>query len=180
MGGRLYAQREWRLLSWWLATFHPNADILMNLRVGPTTPLAGVASMTKSMQNLSRVRNRWVDALFIEGGALNLVDAKINPDPGIFSQLIHYARKVRSDPNWQRYNAWPLNLIALVYHNDESVAQEAPWYGVQWVVYQPTLQGVVPPNLVGNAATEIGSSLPQDWPARVSWLTRQNLAVSSS
>jgi hypothetical protein len=162
VAGRLYAQKEWRLLSWWLAMFHPNAEILMNLRVGPTSPIVGVTALTPAMERLSRVRNRWVDALFIEGGALNLVEAKMDPDPGIFSQLIHYARKVRMDPTWQTYANWPLNLIALVYNNDESVAQEAPWYGVQWVVYQPTLQSFVPPNLVGNAAADVGSNLPHE------------------
>jgi len=179
MGGRLYTQREWRLLSWWLATFHPNAEIWMNLRVGPTAPIVGATQMTRALENLSRVRNRWVDALFLEDGELNLVEAKLQPDPGIFSQLIHYARKLRIDPAWSEYAETPLNLIALVYHNDESVAQEAPWYGVRWVVYQPVMQDFVPAGIVGNAAAAIGANLPSDWPSRVSWLTKKPLAVSS-
>jgi hypothetical protein len=177
MGGRLYTQREWRLLSWWLATFHPNAEIWMNLRVGPTSPILGVSLMTPAMQALSRVRNRWVDALFLEGGELNLVEAKLQPDPGIFSQLIHYARKLRMDPTWEAYASTPLNLIALVYHDDASVAQEAPWYGVRWVVYQPALDHFVPPQLQGSEAGSIGANLPQDWASRVSWLTGKPLAI---
>ncbi len=167
MGKRQYTNKEWKLLSWWLATYHPNADISMQARVGPT-PMPGLTTSPIAPDaNLLRVRNRWMDAVFLENGTVNIVEAKIDPDPGIFSQLLHYARKLRADPAFAQYAQAKLNLIALVYNDDPSVAQEAPWYGVQWVVYQPALSGFLPPNVGTPALTAIGSLLPQDWPARL-------------
>jgi len=170
MGKRQYTNKEWKLLSWWLATYHPNADISMQTRVGPTVAPVVQSAFDDGTANLLRVRNRWADAIFIDAGALNLVEAKIDPDPGIFSQLIHYARKIRADPTFAEFSSAPLNLIAVVYNDDPSVAQEAPWYGVRWVVYQPTLQGFLPPAMKGSALESIESTLPHDWPARLrSW-----------
>lgn len=170
MGKRQYTNKEWKLLSWWLATYHPRADISMQVRVGPTAAATNSLSLEAGITDLLRVRNRWADAVFIEGGALNLVEAKIDPDPGIFSQLIHYARKIRADPAFAEFSAAPLNLIALVYNDDPSVAQEAPWYGVRWVVYQPNLAAFLPPAMKGTALESIASALPHDWPARLaSW-----------
>lgn len=167
MANRQYVQKEWRLLSWWLATYHPHADIVMNERVGPPTQLPDAYTEEQVIQISSRVRNRWVDAIFIEGNTLNLVEAKLEPDPGIFSQLIHYARKLRSDPNYAQYVNWPLHLIALVYNDDPSVAAEALWYGVQWIVYQPNLANFPPVLTKGGAIATAQITLPQDWPARL-------------
>ena len=170
MAARQYVNKEWKFLSWWLATYHPQADILMNARVGPTVEPSGSYAPGLNPGNLLRVRNRWTDAIFFEGGSVSIVEAKLEPDPGIFSQLIHYARKFRADPGFAEYEETPMNLIALVYNDDPSVAQEAPWYGVNWIVYQPTLAGFLPPQLVGSPLSSITSPLPQDWPARLkSW-----------
>jgi hypothetical protein len=177
MGSRTYAQREWKLLSWWLATYHANADeILMNVRVGPTV-IPTIAGMPAALPATARLINRWADAIFVENGAVTIVEAKLDPDPGIFSQLLHYARKFRMDPGFAQYASAPLNLVALVYNDDPSVSIEAPWYGVTWVVYQPTMNDFVPPQLKGTFADSVGSLLPQDWPARVNLLTGKKLAL---
>jgi hypothetical protein len=176
MGKRQYAQKEWRLLSWWLATFHPEASISMNVRVGPTNPLVGLQTDSAVTQQLSRLRNRWIDAIMVENGAVSLIEAKIEPDPGIFSQLIDYLVRFRRDPNYSQYAQQPVNLVALVYNDDESVAAQAPWYGVTWTVFQPALDGILPPVLRGGPLADIASDLPQDWPARISWLTGRNVA----
>lgn len=168
MGARQYTNREWKLLSWWLATYHPLAEIWMNVRVGPTNSLVGVQNPTPAMLSMSRVRNRWADAIFLEDGIVTIVEAKMTPDPGIFSQLIHYARKFRVDPTFAQFAGNPLNLVALVYSDDASVSQEASWYGVQWVVYQPTLNGFLPPTVNPNLLASDQSLLPMDWPARLS------------
>ncbi len=179
MGKRQYTQKEWKLLSWWLAIYHPRAEILMNVRVGPTLPLVGIHNPTPAEQQLSRVRNRWVDAIYLEHGVVTIVEAKIEPDPGIFSQLVHYARKFRADPTFAEFKNSELRLVALVYNDDPSVAMEAPWYGVQWVLFQPTMDGLLPPQLRGGPLEGIGSLLPQDWPSRLSALLAAARAVQS-
>ncbi len=175
MGNRLYVQKEWRLLSWWLATYHHDDKISMNVRLGPTLPFTSFRPDGEVERNLSRLRNRWIDAVVITPGRVLLVEAKMEPDPGIFSQLVHYARRFRLDPNFTDYATWPIDMIALVYNDDPAIAEEAPWYGVRWVVYQPALDGVLPPQLRGGAFDTSVSELPPDWPARVSWLTGKPL-----
>lgn len=171
MGARLYTNKEWRFLSWWLATFHANAEIWMNLRIGPTLPIVGKFPQTDAEQAISRVRNRWADAVFLENGELTLVEAKLEPEPGIFSTLIHYARKLRMDPNFSQYAQARLNLVALVMRDDPTVSIEAPWYGIQWVNWIPpyvSQQGMpILPGWLG----EVPSELPHDFVARVSLLT---------
>lgn len=170
MARRLYTQKEWKLLSWWLATYHPLADVAMNVRVGPTGPIAGAPAIGPIEANASRLRNRWVDAVFFENSTVNIVEAKMNPDPGVFSQLVHYARKFRLDPNFGQYANWPMNLIALVYSDDPSVAVEAAWYGVNWIVYSPNLDGVAPSLARGVEAAIAGGFLPAGWPSRLEML----------
>jgi hypothetical protein len=178
MASRQYTNREWKLLSWWLATYHAQAEISMQVRLGPTNPLEGITNPTAADLAMARVRNRWADAIFIENGLPYIVEASIQPDPGIFSQLIHYARKFRADAFYSQYAAQPLGLIALVYSDDPSVSVEAPWYGIQWVVYQPNLQGLLPPQLLGSPLATVDYVLPWDWPARLKTLLNPNSYVS--
>lgn len=135
-------QREWKLLSWWLAQNHSHAEhIWMQARVGPSGTIPNL-KYTPEIEAMARVRNRWADAVYIEDGAISLVEAKMKPDPGVFSILIHYARNLRRDPYFSQFNNLPLHLIALMAQDDPSLAEEAPWYGVQWVVYHPPWLGL--------------------------------------
>ena len=180
MGARQYTNREWKLLSWWLATYHPQAEISMQVRLGPTKPLEGITNPSATDLAMARVRNRWADAVFVENGLPYIVEACMQPDPGIFSQLIHYARKFRADPFFSKYANQPLGLIALVYSDDPSVAIEAPWYGINWVVYQPNLQGFLPPQLLGTPLDTGDYVLPWDWPTRLKSLLNPGSFASSS
>ena|SRR5216683_622626 len=170
MGARQYTQKEWRLLSWWLAMFHPNARIMMNVKVGPTHIYPGAFPGDPAQGATLRVRNRWLDAIFVEHSIVHLVEAKMEPDPGIFSQLIHYARKFRLDPQFAELQNLPLELDAVVYHDDPSVSIEAPFYGVRWNVYQPRLDTFPAAN---QGLPEIGNEKPplsQAFPLRLeSW-----------
>ena len=168
MGARQYAQKEWKLLSWWLASFHPHAQISMNVKLGPTATTLPTYPGDTAPGDTLRVRNRWADAVFVEGGVVSIVEAKIEPDPGVFSQLIHYARKLRIDPNWSDFKNAPLNLIAVVYNDDPSVSIEAPWYGVQWVVFQPKLAELPTPRAGFPAIGGVEMPLPHDFAARLS------------
>lgn len=161
-----------KLLSWWLATYHPRAEISMQVRVGPTQPLESVSKFLASLEALSRVRNRWCDAIMIEDGNPTIVEAQMAPDPGVYSQLVHYARMFRLDPYFAKYIERPLHLIALNYADDPLVAQEAPWYGVQWIVYSPVFDHWLPPSHRTTSLAALGPNLPWDWPARISQLLK--------
>jgi hypothetical protein len=173
MGKRSNAQREWQLLSNWLVAYHPHAEIHMNMRIGPTLPIGNVIPSTPALANLSRVRNRSTDTLYIENGIPTLVEASMESEPGIYSELIHYARLFRLDPNWTQFASVPVKLIALVARDDPQVALEAVFYNVAWVVYQPaflTAKQSAPKNETANYSN---LPLPQDWPARLDLLRIQ-------
>jgi|SRR5579862_2552178 len=168
MGKRLHSQGEWKLLSWWLATFHSGAEIWMQQRLGPVQLSQPGVPFDEFDLNAARLRNRWADAVYLENNRLAIVEAKLQPAPGIFSTLIHYARKLRADPFFAQYAALPLDLIALVMSDDPSVAEEAPFYGVQWIVYSPNWASLEQSQPSGNSALGTPSELPADFPARVS------------
>ena len=178
MAARSYAQKEWRLLSWWLATYHPQAEIYMQVRLGPTSPLEGANLLAPPPDGVLRLRNRWADAIIVENGLPSIIEAKIEPDPGVFSTLVHYLRKFRVDPAWATYAEQPVGLIAVVYNNDASVAQEAAWYGVQWVNFQPDLSGFPQAVTKGNPAIAWGSGLPASFATQISALSGRELASS--
>lgn len=142
----------------------------MSKRVGPTLQLGNVYPMDAATEQISRLRNRWVDAIYIGNGQLYLVEAKMDPDPGVFSQLIHYARKLRMDPQWASYSGTPLNLIALGAADDPSVAAEANMYNVKWIVYQPSFLTSAQTAPTGEGVPITPVPLPTDWPARISLL----------
>lgn len=172
MAQREYVQKEWRLLSWWLALRHPNADIWMNVRLGALKPRQLVSAAQTTTVGVSRVFHRYADAVFIENGEPWIVEAKLEPDPGIYSQLIHYARKFRMDPDWQAYREKQLRLVALVYNDDPEVSTEAPFYGITWEVFQPNLQELAPPQVLAafGGSTSEPPPLPSNWPSRLgSW-----------
>jgi hypothetical protein len=174
MGKRQHSQGEWRLLSWWLATFHSGAEIWMNQRLGPTQLSSQSLPLDEFDVNAARLRNRWADAIYLENNQLNLVEAKLEPDPGIFSTIVHYARKLRADPFFAQYANLPLNLIALVMRDDPSVGEEAPFYGVQWIVWAPDWATFEQTTSKGNNVLGTPSELPADFPARVSLLKTSN------
>ena len=142
----------------------------MNVRVGPTIATGLPYPLTQAQANLARVLNRWADTVFLENGTVNLVEAKMRPDPGIFSKLVHCARKLRLDPTWSAYASWPMNLIAVVAADDPSVAMEAPFYRVQWVVYQPSFLTSDQTQASGVGTPISPVPLPQDYPARLDLL----------
>lgn len=172
MASRPYTQKEWRLLSWWLALKHPNADITLNPRLGAPVQRPAVPYEPTSQEPVSRVFQRYADAILIESGEPTIVEAKLEPDPGIFSQLIHYARKFRIDPAWASFSNRELALVALVYHDDPTVSVEAPFYRVRWEVFTPNLSEfpAQATKMLDAIVGEVAPALPSDWPARLnSW-----------
>lgn len=142
----------------------------MNQRVGPALTTLPAGSDYATAQNAAYVRNRWTDAIVVYPDKVLIVEAKLDPDPGIFSQLIHYCRMFRLDPTFAQTNNLPVTLVALVYRDDPQVGIEAPWFGIQWIVYQPNLADFPPAYQTISQLAQIASPLPQDWPSRLrSW-----------
>jgi len=63
-----------------------------------------------------------------------------------------------------------MNLIAVVAADDPSVAMEAPFYRVQWVVYQPSFLTSDQTQASGVGTPISPVPLPQDYPARLDLL----------
>lgn len=156
---------------------HPNAEILMNVRVGPIYDLPTGPPLTYAQAQQSRVRNRWADAIYIEGGTVYIVEASMQPELGLISEVQAYSHLFSLDPVFKEWWPLPRREQVIVYRDDPYMADRAAQAGVQWVVYSPNLVGFTPPTLAGTLTASLGPSLPQDWPARTFWPTGVRLSL---
>ena len=84
-----------------------------------------------------RVFNRYADLIGITDQEIQVVEAKIFPDPGAISQVEHYVTLVHSTPllrQWPGRIVQPVILSAL---GDPIMAQAAAARGIRWIVYTP-------------------------------------------
>lgn len=98
-------QKESVLLTKWLAEFHRTSPQWKRVRLGvPANP-----EEAKYFQVLLR----WADAVFIEDGFVNIVEAKLRPTPGAIGQLEVYKDLFKVTPEFSQYSENPIKLILL-------------------------------------------------------------------
>ena len=97
--------KESDLVNKWISTFHRTALQWRRVRLGQVA--------TKEEANMYKVILRWTDAIFIEDGTVNIVEAKLRPDLGTIGQLEGYRDLFRVTPEFSQYAEWPIKLILL-------------------------------------------------------------------
>ena len=108
-------QKESVLLTKWLATFHRTAPQWKRVRLGQA---AG-----KEEAAFYKVILRWVDAIFLEDGFVNIVEAKLRPDLGAIGQLEGYKELFKVTPEFSAYWDWPVKMILLSATLDLNIAE---------------------------------------------------------
>ena len=122
-------QKESVLLTKWLAKFHRTSLQWKRVRLGvPANP---------EEAKFFQVMLRWADAIFIEDGFVNIVEAKLRPDLGVFGQLEGYKRLFPVTPEFDRYKDWPIKMILLSPFMDLGIAEIATEKGIIYDVYKP-------------------------------------------
>ena len=122
-------QLESVLLTLWLAKFHRTSLQWKRVRLGvPANPAEA---------KFFQVALRWADAIFIEDGFVNIVEAKLRPDLGVFGQLEGYKELFPITPEFEAYKEWPIRMILLSPLMDLGIAQIATKKGIIYDVYKP-------------------------------------------
>jgi hypothetical protein len=122
-------QGEAKLMNEWLALYHPNALQWRRVRLGPL-PLV-------DQQNLYKVTNRWVDAVFFEHNTVFLVEAKLKPNAGAIGQLELYSRLIRETPEFSDYRDKKIKMILLTTFDDKPVKDLCIDKNIDYIVYSP-------------------------------------------
>lgn len=122
-------QKEKKLLNAWLWEFHKTKPQWKRIRLGPVP--------NPQMGKMFAVLLRWADAIFLEDGLINIVEAKLRPDFGAIGQLLGYRQMLQGTPEFEAYKHWKINLILLSQFPDLAVTQLATKYGIQHEVWNP-------------------------------------------
>lgn len=122
-------QKESILLTKWLAKFHRSKPQWKRVRLGiPANPQEA---------KLYSILLRWADAIFLDDGFVNIVEAKLRPDLGTFGQLEGYKELFKVTPEFSAYENWPIKLIILTPILDLATSQIASKKDIIMNVWKP-------------------------------------------
>jgi len=110
-------------------TQHPTALQWRRVRLGPLPK--------KELATMYKVTLRWVDAIFVEGGKVHLVEAKLKPTPSAIGQLKLYKELFYQTPEFSEFHSYPVELILLTTRDDPDVRRLCELEGIKYIVYQP-------------------------------------------
>ena len=123
------ALKESDVVNKWLAAFHRSALQWRRVRLGQVA--------TKDEAKIYSVILRWADAIFIENGAVNIVEAKLRPDLGTLGQLEGYKELFKVTPEFSQYWNYPINLILLTPFLDLNIVELCTKKGITYEHWQP-------------------------------------------
>jgi hypothetical protein len=136
-GTRRATQASTRLLHEWSLTQPWDAPPIYELRLGPTPLMGNVGVLTPQVEAMLRNFNRYADMIGITRGEIQVIEAKMFPDPGAISQVELYVNLVHYTPLLQQYSGRIVQPVILVALSDPVMAQVAMSKGIRWVVYTP-------------------------------------------
>lgn len=122
-------QNESKFVNEWLLINHPSALTWKRVRLGPM-PAKGAGAFFGVVQ-------RWVDAIFFEDDTVHIVEAKLQRDMGMISQLLDYREQFAVTPEFSQFRGKRVKLIALMPFNDRDIESMARKYDIEYVVFQP-------------------------------------------
>ncbi len=122
-------QGEKVFLNAWLWEFHRANPQWTRVRLGPVP--------NPKQAKIFSVLLRWADAVFLEGGELVIVEAKIRPDFGGIGQLLGYKMLIKATPQFDNYESWNVKLILLSKFPDLAVTELASQFNIEHEVWNP-------------------------------------------
>jgi len=122
--------KESKLVNQYLYMNHPNSLQWRRIRLGPI-PDKLLARMYMTML-------RWADAIYVEGGVVTIVEAKLRPGPGAVGQLLLYKDLFAQTPEFTAYKNYPVKLMLLTPMVDLSVIEFCSKNDVLYEVFVPS------------------------------------------
>jgi hypothetical protein len=108
------------------------------LRLGPTPQVPAGNYVSPRFENALRNFNRYADLVGIARGEIEVVEAKMQADPGAISQLQHYVNLVLSTPLIRTYPNRIVTPILVWAIDDPMIHQMAVAAGIRVEVFTPT------------------------------------------
>lgn len=107
------------------------------LRLGPTPQVANGVYVAPQYARMLSVFNRYADLVGIARGEIQVVEAKMQFDPGAISQVDLYRDLVLTTPLIQQYPNRVVTPIILVAIDDPIVHQKATAAGIRVELFTP-------------------------------------------
>ena len=120
--------KESELVNKWLWEFHPSSLQWRRVRLGIVPD--------KELAREYMVILRWADAVFIEGGVVYIVEAKLRPNAGAIGQLEHYKMLFGGTPEFSQYWNYPIELILLTNYMDLEIVELCSQKGIKYEFWQ--------------------------------------------
>lgn len=122
--------KESELVNQWLWSYHRLSPQWRRVRLGVVP--------NHEMAREYSVLLRWADAVFIEDGVVNIVEAKLRPMADAIGQLQLYETLFRNTPEFQQYWNHPIKLIFLTTMLDIAVSELCSKLNIAYVIFEPS------------------------------------------
>ena len=120
-------QGEKIFLNQWLWEFHRSKPQWKRVRLGPVP--------NPEMGKMFSVILRWADAIYLDDGRINIVEAKLRPNFGAVGQLLGYKQMLEGTPEFEAYKNWKIRLVLLSKEPDLAVTELCSKYGIDHEVW---------------------------------------------
>lgn len=118
---------EKQLLNTWLWEEHRDKPQWRQVRLGPLP--------THELARMYMVTLRFADAVILDRGVVNIVEAKLRPDAGAIGQLLHYKMLFRSTHEFQAYASWPIKMTLLTSFLSLDIVEFASAHDVKYELW---------------------------------------------
>lgn len=136
-GARRRIQASTLLLHQWSEMQPWDVPPIYELRIGPTPLSAAAPVITPAIERMLRNFNRFADMIGITATEIEVIEAKMVPEPGAVSQLQHYVDLVHTTPQLQAYGNRRVQGVLLFAVNDPIITQRAQQAGLRVVIFTP-------------------------------------------
>ena len=129
LGARLARFASTRLLHEWSQLQPWDVPPVYELRLGPTPLTSAPGIITPAQENMLRNFNRYADMIGITAHEIQVIEAKMQFDPGAISQVLHYVDLVHYTPILKEFSGRMVVPVILVAFNDPGLHQRAAAQG---------------------------------------------------
>ena len=129
--------RETRLCSEFLARFYADYEHRSHVHVGSTPFRKEGRFYSDATARLLGEFRRWADAVVIMPDRIVLIEVKIIPQPGVISQIKHYARLLPETPELAEHRDKPIEMRLVFAVDDPVVSDQARTEGILVTIFCP-------------------------------------------
>jgi len=135
---RLWQPRESRLLAEYLAQKYKDDIVMYRVRLGQLPAWSSKSIQEGVPANIYMVYQRWADAIVITKTTLILIEAKIDPAPGVISQILLYDQLIPKTDTLRQFNKLKRLNVLLIAQHDSEVETLAQSHGITVEYYSPS------------------------------------------